>query len=97
MVGLTGSPQQVADACRAYRVYQSVNDASRNADDDYLVDHSIVMYLIKPDGDFIDFYSALSFSLVSSCDGDALFAFENPKVYDECVHNRLTPVTTTTV
>ena len=60
MVGLTGAPQQVADACRAYRVYHSVNDQSRSADDDYLVDHSIVMYLVKPDGEFVDFYTQLA-------------------------------------
>jgi protein SCO1/2 len=60
MVGLTGAPQQIAEACRAFRVYHSVNDASRQGDEDYLVDHSIVMYLIKPNGEFVDFYTQLA-------------------------------------
>ena len=28
-----------------------------NDEDDYLVDHSIVLYLISPDGEFLDFFT----------------------------------------
>jgi len=67
MLGLTGSEQAVTDAAKAYRVYFSRTDtggqfsdggadsASSN-DDDYLVDHSIITYLIDPAGEFVTFY-----------------------------------------
>jgi protein SCO1/2 len=55
--GLTGTRDQVAAACRAYRVYFSKADEHEDDEDDYLVDHSIIMYLIKPDGEFEDFFT----------------------------------------
>lgn len=30
---------------------------NENDDEDYLVDHSIVLYLISPDGEFLDFFT----------------------------------------
>ncbi|CAN8070055.1 unnamed protein product, partial [Agarophyton chilense] len=52
-VGLSGSEQQVAHMARQYRVYYSRDDGD---DDDYLVDHSIITYLMDPDGEFVEFY-----------------------------------------
>lgn len=43
---------QVKSAARAYRVYFTKTDDS----EDYLVDHSIIMYLIDPEGAFVSFY-----------------------------------------
>ena len=43
---------QVKQAARAYRVYFTKTDDS----EDYLVDHSIIMYLIDPAGSFVSFY-----------------------------------------
>lgn len=43
---------QVKDTARQYRVYFSKTDDST----DYLVDHSIIMYLINPEGEFVTFY-----------------------------------------
>lgn len=40
-------------AARAYRVYFS---KTQDSPDDYLVDHSIIMYLTDPDGEFVTFY-----------------------------------------
>ncbi len=42
LIGLTGSKEACAAAARAFRVYYHKTDDT----DDYLVDHSIIMYLI---------------------------------------------------
>lgn len=44
---------QTKEAARAYRVYYTKTDDSS---EDYLVDHSIIMYLIDPEGKFVTFY-----------------------------------------
>ena len=43
---------QVKAAAKAYRVYYTKS----SEEEDYLVDHSIIMYLINPDGEFVTFY-----------------------------------------
>ncbi len=48
MVGLTGTPEQVAAAARSYRVFfQKVRPQGMG---DYLMDHSSFIYLVGPDG-----------------------------------------------
>lgn len=47
LVGLTGTPEQVAEAARRYRVYYA--KARRGEGNDYLVDHSGFTYLVGPD------------------------------------------------
>lgn len=54
---LTGTPDMVKRATRAYRVYFSKANEVENDDEDYLVDHSIVLYLVAPDGKFLEFYT----------------------------------------
>ena len=44
---------QVQAAARAYRVYYTkTNDSPQ----DYLIDHSIIMYLVDPKGEFVTFF-----------------------------------------
>ncbi|ODT61887.1 SCO family protein [Phenylobacterium sp.] len=47
-IGLTGSPEQVAAAAKAYRVYYKKNGEGEG----YLVDHSTAAYLMNPKGRF---------------------------------------------
>lgn len=53
MIGLTGSPEQVKAASRAYRTYYRAQEAE---DDYYLVDHSTFTYLVLPEQGFVDFF-----------------------------------------
>jgi protein SCO1/2 len=48
MVGLTGTPQQVSAAARAYRVFFA--KVQRPEMTQYLIDHSSFIYLVGPDG-----------------------------------------------
>ncbi|CEP09285.1 hypothetical protein [Parasitella parasitica] len=56
LVGLTGTPEELKQVARSYRVY-SYLPPNVSADDDYLVDHSIFIYLMDPQGKFIDCYA----------------------------------------
>ena len=55
---LTGTPDQISKAAKAYRVYFSKADVvEKDEEDDYLVDHSIVLYLVAPNGEFLEFFT----------------------------------------
>ncbi|XP_022151470.1 protein SCO1 homolog 1, mitochondrial isoform X1 [Momordica charantia] len=54
LVGLTGTSEEIRNVARAYRVYYMKTEEE---DSDYLVDHSIVMYLMGPKSmEFVKFF-----------------------------------------
>lgn len=55
IMGLIGTSEQVEEAARQYRVYFAIPDEEAMSEDDYLVDHSIIMYLMDPNGKFCDY------------------------------------------
>lgn len=57
LIGLTGSEEQVAATAKAYRVfYARVEDENSDADD-YLMDHTSIIYLMGPDGRYRTHFS----------------------------------------
>lgn len=54
MIGLTGSPEQVKAASRAYKTYYKAHD--NGEDEYYLVDHSTFSYLVLPEHGFVEFF-----------------------------------------
>lgn len=54
LIGLTGTPSHVTQVAKSYRVY--MNQAGD--DDEYLVDHSAILYLMGPNGKFAKFFSS---------------------------------------
>jgi len=54
MLGLTGSPEQVAAASQAYRTFYRAHD--EEDDEFYLVDHSTFTYLVLPGHGFVEFF-----------------------------------------
>ena len=51
LVGLTGTPEQIAKAAKAYRVFYQ--KASGSGPDDYVMDHTLLIYLMDGDGKYL--------------------------------------------
>ncbi|CAJ0921274.1 unnamed protein product, partial [Mesorhabditis belari] len=52
--GYTGTKEQVGKVAKTFRVYHS--EGPKTTEDDYIVDHTVIMYLIDPEGNFHDYY-----------------------------------------
>lgn len=53
MIGLTGSPEQVKAASKAYKTYFKRQEGD---EDYYLIDHSTFSYLVFPEDGFVEFF-----------------------------------------
>ncbi|MFY8095017.1 MAG: SCO family protein [Niveispirillum sp.] len=51
--GLTGTPDQIAEAAKSYRAYYKKVSAAEAGTSDYLMDHSAFIYLMNREGDFV--------------------------------------------
>lgn len=56
LVALTGTPEQIADVARAYRVYYAKVMPADSGSATYLIDHSAFTYLMGPDGQFLQLF-----------------------------------------
>ncbi|MBV0891246.1 SCO family protein [Paracoccus sp. Z118] len=54
MLGLTGSPEEIAEVAKGWRFYYKLNDAEDQQD--YLVDHMTTTYLVLPEHGTVDFF-----------------------------------------
>jgi protein SCO1/2 len=52
LIGLTGTPEQIARVAKEYRVYYAKHRTGPGPND-YSMDHSSVLYLMSPNGDFV--------------------------------------------
>jgi protein SCO1/2 len=56
-VGLTGSPEQIAEAAKAYRVTYSKFQEDETKPGDYSIDHSALVYLMGKDGEYLTHFA----------------------------------------
>lgn len=49
LIGLTGTPEQIADAAQTFKVYYEKGEVTQNGG--YLMNHSDISYLFGPDGE----------------------------------------------
>ena len=54
IVGLTGSQDQIDRVVKEYRVYVASQKSETQGDDNYLVSHSAYIYLMDPQGKFVN-------------------------------------------
>ena len=54
--GWTGTPAQIDDAMRAFKVYRARVEDTSSADG-YTIDHSSIFYLMGPDGRFLSHFN----------------------------------------
>jgi protein SCO1 len=58
-IGLIGDYNSIKSVCKAYRVYFST-PPNADPNGDYLVDHSIYIYLMDPKGEFVEAFGQVS-------------------------------------
>ncbi|CAN1723854.1 protein SCO1 [Hyphomicrobium sp. 1Nfss2.1] len=59
IVGLTGTPEQVAAIAKAYRVYYE-KTPNENDPSSYGMNHTSIIYLMGPDGEYVSHFTAMT-------------------------------------
>ena len=59
IVGLTGTPEMCKAAAKQYRVYVSRGPPTEGDPTDYQVDHTIILYLMDRNGEFVKHYTTI--------------------------------------
>ena len=60
LVGLTGTPDQIAQTARLYRVYFGRAKDEREESTEYLMDHSSIIFLMNPEGEYVTHFTHAS-------------------------------------
>eukprot|EP00754_Rhynchopus_humris_P050627 Rhum_TRINITY_DN9065_c0_g1::Rhum_TRINITY_DN9065_c0_g1_i1::g.31205::m.31205/K07152/SCO1_2; protein SCO1/2 len=55
IIGLTGTQEEIDRVAKLFRVFYAVPDIETFTAEDYLVDHSIITYLMDPEGKFCEY------------------------------------------
>lgn len=61
LIGLTGTPEQIEAAAQSFRAYY-VRTESKGSPENYMIDHTVYLYLMKTDGAYEAVYSLSQFS-----------------------------------
>ncbi len=56
LIALTGTPEQIAQAAKAYRVYYEKGKSTDGNPNDYLMDHTGFIYLMGRDGKYLSHF-----------------------------------------
>ncbi|GFO08193.1 hypothetical protein PoB_003469800 [Plakobranchus ocellatus] len=54
LLGFTGPEEDIRTVCKKFRVY--FGKGERDENNDYIVDHTIIIYLINPRGEFVNYF-----------------------------------------
>jgi len=56
LVGLTGTPEEIAAVAKAYKVYYA-KVPSKERPDNYTMDHTSIIYVMDPKGEFVTHFT----------------------------------------